>query len=291
MGKVAGEKDDDVLDLSQKKSDETAYSTIHGALHSANDVRSSSSPSSSSSSSSFNTLSSSAAVTMASSRVSQQQLQETNIGASLAQLDTSINTSVSDEDRAHEVTCTSVASVAAAATCRSSVATITGGFQRQFNHYQYSRHVHTTVDYLSSVDLSVPSSSCTAPYIVTSAFSGSDSSLVRSTLKRARRQSGEASELHSSSSGAADASQHRLSVTSLGLQSSDDMDDVTYVERRRKNNAAAKRSRDARRLKEQQTALRAASLEHENVQLRAELAVLRNQAAKLHSLIYNKLAI
>lgn len=68
-------------------------------------------------------------------------------------------------------------------------------------------------------------------------------------------------------------------------------DDLAYVERRRKNNEAAKRSRDARRLKEHQTALRAAALERENAQLRAEIAVLRSQAAKLHCLLYNKLGI
>jgi len=242
---------------------------------------------------------------VASSPVNQQQLQENNIRASLAQLDTSINTSSSDEDRADEVTCTSVASAASASAmcrlCRSSVATITSRFQLQFNHHKYSRHVHTTatattVGYPSSLDLSVPSSSCTTPYIVTSTFTDSDSSLVRSTLKRARRQSDDASgtvELRSSNS-SADTSQHRLSVTSsepVGPQSPDDTDDATYFERRRKNNEAAKRSRDARRLKETQTALRAAALERENVQLRAELALLRNQAAKLHCLLYNKLGI
>ena len=87
---------------------------------------------------------------------------------------------------------------------------------------------------------------------------------------------------------------HQVSLTSsqtLRLQSSDVIDDATFVERRRKNNEAAKRSRDARRLKERQTQLRAATLEQENVRLRTELAVLRNQSAKLHCLLYNKFGV
>jgi len=88
----------------------------------------------------------------------------------------------------------------------------------------------------------------------------------------------------------------QLSVTTsepeMRPQSSDDVsDDAGYIERRRKNNEAAKRSRDARRQKEQQTATRAAALEYDNVQLRAELAALRDQAAKLHSILYNKLGV
>ena len=295
MGKVTGEKDDGVLDLSLKKSDVTAYSTVYSVLYNANDVRTSSSSSSSSSS---NTPSSSAAVTVASSPVSRQHSQENSMRTSLAQLDTRVNTNSSDE-----VTCTSVtspASVAVEALCRSSVATITSAFQL-YSNKTYSCHLHTTatattVGYQSSLDLSVSSSSCTTPYTVMSTFTGSDgTSLVRSALKRARRQSGEASgTVELPADGSTDTLQHRLSATSsepVGLQSSDDTDDATYVERRRKNNESAKRSRDARRLKEKLTALRAAELEQENVQLRAELAVLRNQAAKLHCLIYNKLGI
>lgn len=47
--------------------------------------------------------------------------------------------------------------------------------------------------------------------------------------------------------------------------------DDRYWARRKKNNLAAKRSRDARRIKENQIALRAAFLEKENETLRKEL--------------------
>lgn len=69
-----------------------------------------------------------------------------------------------------------------------------------------------------------------------------------------------------------------------------EMDDKTaaYWERRRKNNEAAKRSRDARRAKEDEIAIRAAFLEQENIKLKYELASLRNETAKLRCLVYNR---
>ncbi|XP_063976396.1 dolichyl-diphosphooligosaccharide--protein glycosyltransferase subunit 1-like [Diachasmimorpha longicaudata] len=51
--------------------------------------------------------------------------------------------------------------------------------------------------------------------------------------------------------------------------------DAAYWERRRKNNEAAKRSRDARRAKEDEIAIRAAFLEQENMKLKYELVALR----------------
>merc|ERR1712227_637429 len=52
---------------------------------------------------------------------------------------------------------------------------------------------------------------------------------------------------------------------------SDDSKDERYWEKRFKNNVAARRSREARRLKENQIALRAAYLEQENNQLKIDL--------------------
>lgn len=57
----------------------------------------------------------------------------------------------------------------------------------------------------------------------------------------------------------------------------DDMKDEKYWARRRKNNLAAKRSRDARRVKENQIALRAGFLEKENMNLRQELDRLKKE--------------
>lgn len=64
--------------------------------------------------------------------------------------------------------------------------------------------------------------------------------------------------------------------------------DEAYWERRRKNNEAAKRSRDARRMKEEEIAMRAAFLEQENLKLRAQVAILKNETAKLHYMLYNR---
>ncbi|XP_075229422.1 PAR bZIP family member Pdp1 isoform X3 [Lycorma delicatula] len=57
----------------------------------------------------------------------------------------------------------------------------------------------------------------------------------------------------------------------------DGLKDEKYWARRRKNNMAAKRSRDARRLKENQIALRAGFLEKENLGLRQEMERLKKE--------------
>lgn len=321
MGKVAGEKNDVVLDLSLKKSDAAAQSTVYSVLQSANDVSFSSS----------STLPSSAVVTVTSSPVSQQQSEVDSIQASLVQLGTGTSGGSSDEDRTGRITCTtSLTSVAAAVTLfSSSVATITSGSPLYSNTLlTYSHQLHPTLmaTAVTSVgcpplfDLSVRSTSSTTLDTVMSTFGDRTTCSVselhaRSRVKRARQYSGQAggtvqlladSSSSSSSIGTSQQSihpQHQLSLISsercssepLRQQSADDMEaedeDTAYVERRRKNNEAAKRSRDTRRLKEKHTALRAAALEQENVQLRAELAVLRNQAAKLQCVLYNKLGI
>ncbi|XP_029312964.1 TEF transcription factor, PAR bZIP family member a isoform X2 [Cottoperca gobio] len=56
--------------------------------------------------------------------------------------------------------------------------------------------------------------------------------------------------------------------------------DDKYWHRRKKNNVAAKRSRDARRLKENQITVRAAFLERENAALRTEVADLRKESSR-----------
>lgn len=74
------------------------------------------------------------------------------------------------------------------------------------------------------------------------------------------------------------------------------MKDDKYWARRRKNNIAAKRSRDARRVKENQIAIRASYLERENDTLRKQLddskretKALKHRIAKYES-IYPALA-
>ncbi|XP_068439880.1 TEF transcription factor, PAR bZIP family member a isoform X2 [Clinocottus analis] len=56
--------------------------------------------------------------------------------------------------------------------------------------------------------------------------------------------------------------------------------DDKYWNRRNKNNVAAKRSRDARRLKENQITVRAAFLERENAALRTEVSELRKECGR-----------
>ncbi|KAF4523869.1 hypothetical protein B566_EDAN010187 [Ephemera danica] len=63
--------------------------------------------------------------------------------------------------------------------------------------------------------------------------------------------------------------------------------DPAYWERRRKNNEAAKRSRDARRAKEDEIAIRAAFLEQENLKLKYEVAALRNETSRLRCMLYS----
>ena len=74
------------------------------------------------------------------------------------------------------------------------------------------------------------------------------------------------------------------SVTSCdaNIAMSGDRDDA-YWERRRKNNEAAKRSRDARRAKEQEVAVRAQFLEQENISMKMEIAHLKAENAQLRS--------
>lgn len=80
----------------------------------------------------------------------------------------------------------------------------------------------------------------------------------------------------------------RRSSKSPGLPTSTvDEKDAAYWERRKKNNEAAKRSRDARRAKEDEIAIRAAFLEQENMKLKYELVALRNETAKLRCMVYS----
>ncbi|KAH0616847.1 hypothetical protein JD844_028271 [Phrynosoma platyrhinos] len=60
---------------------------------------------------------------------------------------------------------------------------------------------------------------------------------------------------------------------------------VFVPEDQKKNNVAAKRSRDARRLKENQITIRAAFLEKENTALRTEVAELRKEVGKCKNIV------
>lgn len=65
----------------------------------------------------------------------------------------------------------------------------------------------------------------------------------------------------------------------------DSLKDEKYWTRRYKNNEAAKRSRDARRLKENQISVRAAYLERENAALRQEVAEIRKELGRCRTIL------
>ncbi|XP_053965828.1 hepatic leukemia factor [Anastrepha ludens] len=61
--------------------------------------------------------------------------------------------------------------------------------------------------------------------------------------------------------------------------------DEKYYERRKRNNEAAKKSRDARKIREDRIAFRAALLEQENSILRAQVMALRDELQTMRRLI------
>ncbi|XP_067928617.1 transcription factor ces-2-like [Watersipora subatra] len=67
-----------------------------------------------------------------------------------------------------------------------------------------------------------------------------------------------------------------------------DQKDNKYFERRKRNNQAAKKSRDARKAREDDIAIRATYLEKENAVLRAQTATLREEAHSLKQALIQK---
>ena len=61
--------------------------------------------------------------------------------------------------------------------------------------------------------------------------------------------------------------------------------DEKYYERRKRNNEAAKKSRDARKIREDRIAFRAALLEQENSLLRAQVLALRDELQTIRQLM------
>ncbi|XP_067170455.1 D site-binding protein-like isoform X2 [Apteryx mantelli] len=86
-----------------------------------------------------------------------------------------------------------------------------------------------------------------------------------------------------------DPRKHRFSQEELKpqpiMKKARKIQDEKYWSRRYKNNEAAKRSRDARRLKENQISVRAAFLERENAVLRQEVLAVRQELGRYRSLL------
>lgn len=68
----------------------------------------------------------------------------------------------------------------------------------------------------------------------------------------------------------------------------DQSKDNKYFERRKRNNVAAKKSRDARKQREDEIAIRASFLEKENAILKAQLQTLKDEAQQLRILLAQK---
>ena len=78
----------------------------------------------------------------------------------------------------------------------------------------------------------------------------------------------------------------RIQTKSTSRTRSGQLKDEAYWERRRKNNEAAKRSRDTRKQKEEETAHKARSLAQENISLKAEINILRTQLCNMQSMLF-----
>lgn len=66
----------------------------------------------------------------------------------------------------------------------------------------------------------------------------------------------------------------------------DSCKDEAYWERRKRNNESAKRSRELRRIKEAQQSSKVTVLEQENLRLRTEVDMLREELNKLREILY-----
>lgn len=124
----------------------------------------------------------------------------------------------------------------------------------------------------SSMNVNSSNSSTNSGSITVSVSAGNGSTLVSTSSPVSSKEDSAGSD------------SEKRAKTSLDVKKDD-----AYWDRRRKNNEAAKRSRDARRQKEEEIAMRAAYLEQENLKLRAQVTILKNETAKLHYMLYNRM--
>ncbi|XP_076313632.1 uncharacterized protein LOC143226491 [Tachypleus tridentatus] len=67
--------------------------------------------------------------------------------------------------------------------------------------------------------------------------------------------------------------------------------DETYWKRRKRNNESAKRSRALRKLKEYRTTQKIMQLQQENITLRTEACLLRNQLEKMQNILFSRASV
>ena len=109
----------------------------------------------------------------------------------------------------------------------------------------------------------------------------------RFTLSRKRRNSCSNSEVSTSGDDAEKNEGFSDSKQRSNGGSDGAVRDEIYWERRRRNNLAAKRSRDAKRTREIDNHRKATYLEAENTKLREELLLLREENAKLKDVLHD----
>ncbi|GFO35415.1 thyrotroph embryonic factor [Plakobranchus ocellatus] len=149
--------------------------------------------------------------------------------------------------------------------------------ERSPPHHLASSHPYIPMNPSSNNILTSQQNNCSSPPVEHTSGNSNFSPAANNTLVSSTSPSPSASN-HTSGSG-----NSRKRPRSLP----DEQKDAAYWERRRKNNDAAKRSRDARRAKEDEIALRAALLEQENIKLRVEVASLKTETSRLRCLLYN----
>ena len=146
------------------------------------------------------------------------------------------------------------------------------------------------IDMMSMMSPSRPSniSELSNSSLMSSGSSGSstlDSSNNSSSNNNANNMSMSISDGIGASSTSASSSSKRSRMSKASL---DQQKDGKYFERRKRNNVAAKKSRDARKQREDEIAIRASFLEKENSILKAQLQTLKDEAHQLRILLAQK---
>ncbi|XP_005104258.1 D site-binding protein-like [Aplysia californica] len=156
-----------------------------------------------------------------------------------------------------------------------------------------SYSVKKEADEGSSSTLPPPSPSSSSLHSPTTSDAGSDA--LDSARRGVKRSLSDASSDNKPSTSGLNGSGTAGPSTSSGASGgpspskskADPNKDPAYLEKRRKNNESAKRSREARRSKEEMVALRVVTLEEENMKLRAESSLLEKELDELRHRLFN----
>jgi hypothetical protein len=164
---------------------------------------------------------------------------------------------------------------------------------RQY-HVCHRNNMQTAGTYLSHVDVCPSFLSYTMPQHAhdTSVFSVRTPPFVYSSEIGSFRMStsDDDNDDHSRTSSTNLAEQHVLTSKKRSRTIPDEAKDAIYYEKRARNNESAKRSRDTRRIKEEQIQERLNFLEHENTRLAMENQAIRYQLSQFHAMCTGSLS-